>query len=169
MSLPAVIQIDDSEDVAAYAHPVPDATTVRLAPTLHGLTDDVVRDLLEMLVGIQGIHPSEVPTPAPREESVPLLAPSTITDDQIAWTITDQLSLVHADRQDVYFALTEASTDTATRPHVELTPAQTWLLVRALTTVRCWQFELEAAFAAAATQLRTSLLPTDATPAVTGT
>lgn len=123
-----------------------------------------------MLVGIQGIRPSEVPTPAPREVSVPLLAASTISEDQIAWTITDQLSLVHADRQDVYFALTDLTTaDSATGPHVELTAAQTWLLVRALTTVRCWQFDLEAAFAAAATQLRTSLLPTDATPAVTGT
>lgn len=157
LSLPTLVEIDDTEDVAAHEHPEPGATTLRLAPSLHGLTEEIVQDLLELLVGIQEIRPPEVHIVA-RAVSVPLLAPNTITDDRVEWTITDHLSLVHADRNDIYFALTEPTARAANGPHVDLTPAQTWLLVRALTTIRCWQFELETAFYAAATELRLSLV-----------
>jgi hypothetical protein len=125
--------------------------------SLSELTDEVVLDLLEVLIAIPGVRPVEVPVDAHHEVSVPLLAPSTIAHDRVEWTITGQLSLVHADRRDVYFAVAVQSRGSTGRGVVELTAAQAWLLVRALTTIRCWQFDLETAFSAAATHQRTAL------------
>jgi hypothetical protein len=158
VTLPAVVDVHADGEVTAQPHPQPGAGTVRLVPSLSELTDEVVLDLLEVLIAIPGVRPAEVGVAAHHEVSVPLLAPSTIAHDRVEWTITDQLSLVHADRRDVYFAVAVQSRGSTGRAVVELTAAQTWLLVRALTTIRCWQFELETAFSAAATHHRTALM-----------
>lgn len=157
VSVPVVVAIDDDEDVVARPHPDPDATTVRLTPSPYQLTDGVVQELLELLLGIRGVRPPGIPLSAHGEVSVPLLAPSTRADDRVEWTITDQLSLVHADRRDIYFALAEDNLGATACSCVELTPAQTWVLVRALTTIRCWQYELETLYSAAATRRRAAL------------
>jgi hypothetical protein len=151
VSMPVVVAIDADGTVTTHPHPQADAGTVRLVPSLSDLTGDTVLDLLEMLIAIPGVRPAEIPIGAHDDVSVPLLRPSTVADDRVEWTITDQLSITHADRRDVYFAVA------GDRSVVELSAPQTWQLIRALTTVRCWQFELEIAFAAAATQLRAGL------------
>lgn len=159
LAVPTCVVLD-ANDGGAFStdHPLPEATTIRLSVRTTTLTDKLTRDLTELLVGIDGVRPADVDAPKDNCVEVSLLDPDLVNDDLIQWRVNDRLSVTHADRRHAYLTLSRPDNPAGIDwPHIEITAAETWLLVRALVTLQNWQFHLECSFATAATSLRQEL------------
>jgi hypothetical protein len=139
-------------------HPDPSSSTIRLSLEDQTLTDEAARDLLELLVGVPGVLP---PCVTPDDfwcVPVEVHAPDTVTDHELTWTVTGDLSVWHTDIDDAFLSWTEpARRDTTRPPFVELTYRETWKLACALTSLRYWHARLRERYAGAATTTRRGL------------
>lgn len=154
---PLLVRIDLEGEIDVYSNTDPTASeagAVRLVLDSYDLTRDVDRDLAEVLAALPGVRPAEVVADNHITVEVPIIAPDVVEDYLVTWTVTDELSVTHTDRVEAYLELPAEPRRMHGKPCVDLTPAQTWHLVRVLTSLQYWQFQLQAEFAGAATVLR---------------
>ena len=118
-------------------------------------TDDGSR-LEELLAGVLPEH-----VEAGCTAEVVLVEPDEITPGTCVWKITDDLSLVHADRDETYLSVRGQVRVDDVRT-LDLSAAEAWALVCALVSVREWQLELAASYEGAATARRGASIRTSA-------
>jgi hypothetical protein len=133
--------------------------TIYLRPVTDRLDNDVDRDLAELLLAIPGVRAEEWAIDADGSVDVPVAEPTVITDDQVTWRVTDELEVHHTDRFEGYLSLpmVRGIGGPVRKADVELTLPECTQLVVALASLQYWRFDLNTAFATAATTKRRGL------------
>lgn len=133
--------------------------SIYLRPTTDRLDHDVDRDLAELLLAVPGVRSEDWAIDATGSVDVPVAEPTTVTDDEVTWQVTDELVVHHTDRFEGYLSLplVNGVGGPVRQADVELTVPECTQLVVALASLQYWRFELNTAFAAAATTKRRGL------------
>ncbi|WP_394622420.1 hypothetical protein JNUCC0626_49680 (plasmid) [Lentzea sp. JNUCC 0626] len=159
LAVPAQLRIED-DTITATSNPGQLDDTVRLRLITESLDADVDRDLAEHLLAFPGVRSDQWAMGSMNGSvDVPVVEPTTVTDDQVTWQVTAELAVHHTDRVEGYFSLPAVGGvgGPVQQDCVDLTLPECTQLVIALASLQHWRFELNAEFAAAATTKRRGL------------
>ena len=143
LPVPVEVEISEEQGVAVYQEAEAPHDGVRLTLLTELLTADWCEKLTWELGGVPGVVPAEVERDEQGCLLVPPVRPHLVCAEHATWQVTPTIWISHGNADGIWWA-DETGTVTTGRRDVVLSLAETWQLVRVLTSVLAWQDELDA-------------------------